>query len=158
MADLDRDDMAILHVLQDDARNTTTETIGERVDLASSTVASRINDLERRGVITGYAPAIDYEKAGFEQRLILLGTVRPETDDEGVVTKVSEIENVISVRRLLADEDDLHIELVIRSQERAEAVADELHALGVEITKTSVVVEETTRVFDHFGEKYTSDG
>lgn len=158
MADLDRDDMAILHVLQDDARNMTTETIGERVDLAASTVATRINDLERRGVITGYAPAIDYEKAGFEQRMILVGTVRSGTDDEAVVAKVSEIENVISVRRLLADENDLHIELVSRSQERAEAVADELHGLGIEITETSLVVEETTRVFDHFGEKYTSDG
>lgn len=156
MADLDRDDMAILHALQDDARNATTESIGDRVGLASSTVAARINDLEERGIITGYAPAIDYEKAGFEQRMLLVGTVTG--DEAGIVDEVSSVENVISVRRLLADEDDLHIELVSRSQERAEELADDLNALGVEITETSVVVEENDRSFNHLGEKYTADG
>lgn len=157
MVDLDRDDMAILHVLQDDARNATTEAIGADVGLAASTVASRINDLEDRGVITGYTPEIDYEKAGFEQRTLLVGTVTDEAD-EAVVARVSEVENVISVRRLLADEADLHIELVTDTQNRVEAVTDELHELGIEITRTSVIVEERTRPFDHFGEKYTTDG
>jgi DNA-binding Lrp family transcriptional regulator len=156
MADLDRDDMAILHALQGDARNATTESIGDRVDLASSTVAARINDLEERGIITGYAPAIDYEKAGFERRMLLVGTVTG--DDEGIVDEVSDVENVISVRRLLADEDDLHVELVSRSQERAEELADDLNDLGVEITETSVVVEENGRAFNHLGKKYTTDG
>ena len=158
MADLDRDDMAILHVLQADARNATTESIGDRVGLAASTVASRINDLEDRGIITGYRPEIDYEKAGFEQRMLLVGTVADGADDEAIVARVSEVENVISVRRLLTDEADLQIELVTRSQERAEAVTDELHELGVEITRTGVIVEEETRPFDHFGEKYTTEG
>lgn len=157
MVDLDRDDLAILHVLQDDARNATTEAIGADVGLAASTVASRINDLEDRGVITGYTPEIDYEKAGFEQRTLLVGTVTDEAD-EAVVARVSEVENVISVRRLLADEADLHIELVTDTQNRVEAVTDELHELGIEITRTSVIVEERTRPFDHFGEKYTTDG
>ncbi|SEQ56592.1 Lrp/AsnC family transcriptional regulator [Natrinema salaciae] len=154
MAEIDRIDMAILHALQDDARNATTESIGERVDLASSSVATRINDLEENGVITGYTPVIDYDEAGFEQRLLLVGTV--QGDDEGIVAAVSDVENVISVERLLTDEGDLHIELVSRSQERAEAVTDDLHELGVEITKTSVVVEETNRPFNHLGAKYTN--
>lgn len=156
MADLDRDDMAILHVLQDDARNATTESIGDRVDLASSTVAARINDLEERGIITGYAPAIDYEEAGFEHRMLLVGTVQGE--DDGIVDEVGDIENVIGVRQLLTDEHDLHVELVSRSQERAEEIADELNDLGVEITETSVVVEENDRAFNHLGKKYTTDG
>ena len=157
MVDLDRDDLAILHVLQDDARNATTEEIGTEVGLAASTVASRINDLEDRGVITGYRPAIDYRKAGFEQRMLLVGTVTDRADVEGIVSSVSEVENVISVRRLLTDEADLHIELVTDTQERVETVTDELHELGIEITRTSVIVEERTRPFDHFGEKYTTD-
>jgi DNA-binding Lrp family transcriptional regulator len=156
MDDLDRGDMAILHALQDDARNATTESIGERVNLAASTVAARIKNLEENGVITGYEPKIDYETAGFEQRMLLVGSI--QGTDEQIVTAVSDLENVISVRRLLTDEDDLHIELVSRSQERAEAVADELHELGIEITKTSVIVEAAKQSFDHFGEKYTTDG
>lgn len=46
--DLDRTDKAILHVLQDDARNVTTEAIGERVGLAASTVANRLSALEEQ--------------------------------------------------------------------------------------------------------------
>ncbi|ADB59978.1 putative transcriptional regulator, AsnC family [Haloterrigena turkmenica DSM 5511] len=158
MVDLDRDDLAILHVLQDDARNATTEAIGAEVGLAASTVASRINDLEDRGVVTGYRPEIDYEKAGFEQRTLLVGTVTDEADDEAIVADVSEVENVVSVRRLLADEADLHVELVTDTQERVEAATDELHELGIEIVQTNVIVEEDTRAFDHLGKKYTTDG
>ncbi|ELY73729.1 AsnC family transcriptional regulator [Natrinema pellirubrum DSM 15624] len=156
MADLDRDDMAILHVLQDDARNATTESIGDRVDLASSTVAARINDLEERGIITGYTPGVDYEAAGFEHRMLLVGTM--QGDDDGIVDEVADIENVIGVRQLLTDEDDLHIELVSRSQERAEEIADDLNDLGVEVTETSVVVAANDRTFNHLGKKYTTDG
>jgi len=108
MDDLDRGDMAILHALQDDARNATTESIGERVNLAASTVAARIKNLEENGVITGYEPKIDYETAGFEQRMLLVGSI--QGTDEQIVTAVSDLENVISVRRLLTDEDDLHID------------------------------------------------
>ena len=158
MVDLDRDDLAILHVLQDDARNATTEEIGAEVGLAASTVASRINDLEDRGVVTGYRPAIDYEKAGFEQRTLLVGTVTDDADEAAIVADVSEVANVVSVRRLLGDEADLHVELVTDTQRRVEAVTDELHELGIEIVQTSVIVEERTRPFDHFGKKYTIDG
>ncbi|NUC72916.1 AsnC family transcriptional regulator [Haloterrigena sp. SYSU A558-1] len=158
MVDLDRDDLAILHVLQDDARNATTEEIGAEVGLAASTVASRINDLEDRGVVTGYRPAIDYEKAGFEQRTLLVGTITDEDDEAAIVGDVSEVENVVSVRRLLADETDLHVELLTDTQQRVEEATDELHELGVEIVRTNVIVEERTRPFDQFGKKYTTDG
>lgn len=153
--DLDRTDLAILHVLQDDARNVTTEAIGERVGLAASTVANRIADLEERGVIRGYTPQIDYERAGFGYHMLLVGTVRDESDD--IVERVTDIENVISVTKLMADENDLHVELISRSQDRAEEVAAELNDLGIEISKTGVVTAEKTRAFDHFGAKYTTD-
>lgn len=153
--DLDRTDLAILHVLQDDARNVTTEAIGERVGLAASTVANRIAALEDRGVISGYTPQIDYERAGFEYHMLLVGTVREESDD--IVERVSAIENVISVTKLMADEDDIHVELISRSQERAEAVVDELNDLGIEISKTGVVTAERTRSFDNLGAKYTEE-
>lgn len=151
--DLDRTDLAILHVLQDDARNVTTEAIGERVGLAASTVANRIAALEDRGVISGYTPRIDYERAGFEYHMLLVGTVREGSDD--IVERVSAIENVISVTKLMADEDDVHVELISRSQNRAEEVAEELNELGIEISKTGVVTAERTRAFDNLGEKYT---
>ena len=155
-ATLDRTDMAILHVLQDDARNVTTEAIGERVGLAASTVANRIADLEDRGVIDGYTPVIDYENAGFDHRMLLVGTISESHRDE-IIDRTSEIENVISVKELLVDENNIHVELITRSQDRAEAVADELNDLGIEISTTGVVTAERDRAFNHLGREYTTE-
>ncbi|GAB3674410.1 Lrp/AsnC family transcriptional regulator [Halopiger thermotolerans] len=154
--DLDRTDMAILHVLQDDARNITTEAIGDRVGLAASTVATRIANLEESGVIEGYTPIVDHESAGFEHRMLLVGTIE-DADRDGVAERVSEIENVVSVTILMVDEDNVHVELVSRSQDRAEAVADELNELGIAISRTGVITERRDRAFNHFGKKYTTD-
>lgn len=155
-ADLDRTDMAILHVLQDDARNITTEAIGERVGLAASTVANRIAALEESGVIEGYMPIIDHENAGFEHRMLLVGTIG-DADRDAIVERASEIENVVSVTVLMVDEDNVHVELVSRSQDRAEKVADELNDIGIEISKTGVITGQLNRPFNHFGKKYTTD-
>ncbi|WP_247004092.1 hypothetical protein [Halosolutus gelatinilyticus] len=54
------------------------------------------------------------------------------------------------------NDENLHIELISRSQERAEAVADGLNEIGVEISKTGVIVAERDRTFNHFGKKYTA--
>lgn len=155
--ELDRTDMAIIHVLQDDARNVTTEAIGERVGLAASTVANRIADLEESGVIDGYTPIIDHEKAGFEYHMLLVGTIL-ETDRSEVIDRVSDVENVVSVKELMADDDNVHVELISRSQERAEEVADELNEIGIEISSTGVITAERDRTFNHLGRKYTTDG
>ncbi|QLG62738.1 Lrp/AsnC family transcriptional regulator [Halorarum salinum] len=154
--DLDRADMGILHVLQTDARNATTESIGERVGLASSTVATRIRNLEDSGVIKGYSPIIDYEKAGFDQRILLTGTIRP--DDSGrVLEEASNVANVISVRELMTDEENVHVELVSPTQERAESVVDELNEIGVDVVETRIVKGELERSFNHFGNEYVRE-
>ncbi|MEF8808364.1 Lrp/AsnC family transcriptional regulator [Natronomonas sp.] len=153
--DLDRDDAAILHLLQSDARNITTGEISTRVGLASSTVAARINELEARGIITGYRPRIDYEKAGLDQHILLICKLAPKTD-ETVVEQISEVENVISVRQLLAEPARIHVELVAPTQERLEDVSNELDELGIEITNTELIEAVYGNVFNHFGEKYTT--
>jgi DNA-binding Lrp family transcriptional regulator len=154
--DLDRDDAAILHLLQSDARNITTGEISDRVGLASSTVAARINELEDRGVIMGYGPHIDYEKAGFTQHVLLV-CVLGSGADESVVEEIANIENVISVRQLLAEPANAHVELVAPTQDRIESVSNELNDLGIDITATKLIEESYTNVFNHFGAKYTSD-
>ncbi|WP_049926833.1 Lrp/AsnC family transcriptional regulator [Halopiger goleimassiliensis] len=152
---LDSTDEAILQALQDDARNVTTEEIGEQVGIAASTAASRLADLEERGVIEGYMPVIDYEKAGYDYHMLLVGTIRDDERDS-IVDRITEIENVISVTELLVDENNVHVELISRSQERTEDVVEELNELGLEITTTGVVTDERDRTFDHFGTESTS--
>lgn len=61
---IDDIDRSILHQLQLDARQTDTE-IGRKVDVTSTTVRNRLDKLERNGVIQGYHPEINYERAGY---------------------------------------------------------------------------------------------
>ncbi|WP_312908269.1 Lrp/AsnC family transcriptional regulator [Natronosalvus caseinilyticus] len=49
--ELDSVDKGILYLLQEDARNNTTNAIGEQVGVSSSTVANRITKLEENGEI-----------------------------------------------------------------------------------------------------------
>ncbi|NGM69310.1 winged helix-turn-helix transcriptional regulator [Natronolimnobius sp. AArcel1] len=152
--DLDRTDKAILHILQDDARNVTTEAIGKQVGLAASTVANRLSTLEDEGVIEGYTPVIDYETAGFEHHMLLVGTIL-EDDREQTIECIATVDNVISVTELMADTDNVHIELITQTQDRAEEAVAELNELGIEISNTGVVVAESGQSFNHFGEQYT---
>lgn len=147
---LDERDRKILRALADDARNVTTEEIAERIGLASSTVAARINDLEGEGVIEGYAPTIDYRQAGFDPHMILFGTA---VGDEFSVEATLAVDGVTSVRRLATDEENVLIELVAATQEEIERRLDELDEQGVEITRTEVLREEASQPLGGFGDE-----
>lgn len=144
---LDELDRKILRALADDARNVTTEEIADRVGLAPSTVAARINDLEDEGVVEGYAPTIDYERAGFDPHMILFGTA----DDEFSVEDGLAVDGVTCVRRLATDEENVLVELVAASQGEIERRLDELDERGVDITRTEVLREEVTEPLGGFG-------
>ncbi|HMB50187.1 MAG TPA: winged helix-turn-helix transcriptional regulator [Natronoarchaeum rubrum] len=147
---LDELDRKILRALADDARNVTTEEIAERVGLASSTVAARINDLEDEGVIEGYAPMIDYRQAGFDPHMILFGTA---IDDEFSIDATLAVDGVTCVRRLATDEENVLIELVAATQEEIERRLDALDERGVEITRTEVLRDEESQPLGGFGDE-----
>jgi DNA-binding Lrp family transcriptional regulator len=46
--------------------------IAEEVDVSASTVRNRIDRLEEAGVIEGYYPKINYERANFPLHVLLL--------------------------------------------------------------------------------------
>lgn len=153
---LDRIDMGILHMLQADARNITTEEIGDNVGLTSSSVAARIKALENDGVITGYAPMIDYDAAGFDNHVLVRASL-PDDDRRPVMEASIDIPNVVSVREVVGGDLNLILEVVSREQERIEEVVSELNDLGVEVLGTEILKEEYERAFDTFGAKYTTD-
>lgn len=95
--DLDRIDMGILYLLQRNARDTTTEEIAEKVGLAASTVATRIRKLENADVICDYRPTIDYRRAGFDQHILVIGTV-PADERADVVENAMDVGGVVNAR------------------------------------------------------------
>ncbi|ACP24591.1 putative AsnC family transcriptional regulator [Sinorhizobium fredii NGR234] len=63
MPKLDKFDIAILKVLQEDARATNVE-IAERINLSPSPCLRRIRNLEKAGVLRGYRADIDRKEVG----------------------------------------------------------------------------------------------
>jgi Lrp/AsnC family leucine-responsive transcriptional regulator len=94
--ELDSVDKGILYLLQEDARNNTTNTIGEQVGVSSSMVANRINKLEESSVMTGYHPTIDYEQAGMGHHLFVIATVPIDAQEE-IVHDFVHVPGVVSI-------------------------------------------------------------
>lgn len=155
---IDRTDMAILHLLQQNARRHTTESIAERVDVSSSTVGNRIRKMEEDGVIRGYNPNIDYAKVGFDHHCIVICTT-PFEDPEKYADRIIEsVNGVINVRRFLTTTCNLSVEIVAFTRSEFEASLQELNETEAKIERYELVGSEETCPFDHFGKEYTDEG
>lgn len=153
---LDATDRGVLYMLQQNARETTTTDIAQEVDVSPSTVRNRIDDLVDRGVIKGYVPVIDYEKAGFELRILFTCTASKQPTDE-FVREILDQHGIISVRKLLAGDQNLHVEAVGTSTDDVSQIAQTLQECGLEIVRSEVLEEEALQPFDHFGKEVAND-
>ncbi|WP_254824307.1 HTH-type transcriptional regulator Lrp [Haloglomus halophilum] len=45
--------------------------LAEELDVSVTTVSNHLNDLEERGVITGYSPIVEYDQLGYDVTAIL---------------------------------------------------------------------------------------
>ena len=147
---LDELDRAILHLLQLDARNNTNTGIGEELDVAASTVGTRIKKLEERDIINGYHPAIDYERAGLPLHTQFVCTAslseRRELADETL-----DVHGVVDVREAITGEENVLVEAVSRNLDELEEVTRNLDGVGLTIHRSGIIQRHQTRPFDHFG-------
>lgn len=152
---LDDVDKGILYLLQENARTNTTQSIGEKVGVSSSTVGNRIKDLEERGVITGYHPTVDYEKTGLDHHLLAIGTV--PLDEQGTVAdEILGVSGVVSVREFVSNTQNVAIELVGYSRDYIERTINDLNDLGVTIERIELMKRERTQPFNDFGKEHTT--
>lgn len=77
---VDKFDLAILQVLQDDAR-ASLQTISERVGLSSTPCWARIKRMESDGVIQGYTVRVDPPSIGLPDTVIVQVTLESHTDE-----------------------------------------------------------------------------
>ncbi|MFB6107594.1 MAG: Lrp/AsnC family transcriptional regulator [Haloplanus sp.] len=141
MDDLDR---RILHHLQQDARNNTNTEISERVGVAPSTVGNRIRALEADGVIRGYKPVIDYERAGFPLRVLFMCSA-PIPDRRALVEAAYDIPGVVNVKELMEGDQNIHVEVVGESNDDVTRVATDIDALEITIRREVLVKDESLR-------------
>ncbi len=136
-ADVSTVDREILYLLQEDARSTATE-IGASVGVSDTTVRNRLRGLESGGVVRGYRPVIDYERAGFHRPFHLTCTV-PILDRERIAEEAARIPGVVRVSERMTGRENLLVEAVGEHADDATEVARRLDALGVTVEGEVVV-------------------
>ena len=131
-------DEQLLSLLREDARASTAQ-IARRLDLSRTTVQSRIDRLERAGVIRGYTVRVD---EGVEQARIrahIMITVLPKK----MAAVVKELHGIPEVRTLqsVSGSFDLVALGVVGDVHQMDVLTDRIGAIdGVERTNTSIIL------------------
>jgi DNA-binding Lrp family transcriptional regulator len=145
-ADIDEVDRAIVHALQEDARNLSSEEIAERVGIAGSTVRKRVGKLETAGVIKGYSAEVDYQRSGYPLRMLLFCTASiPERGE--LVSDVLAIDGVVAVQELVTGEQNLLVTAVGESDDDITPIAQALLEMGLTVTDEVLVRSHETTPF-----------
>lgn len=123
----------------------------------STTVSNRIASLEESGVVRGYHPEIDYERAGYSLVVLFICTV-PLGERSAVAENVLEIPGVVNVRETMASEQNLHVEIVAQSTDDVEKTTQRLGELGLNILRSDILADESVEPWNVFREESDEDG
>ncbi len=146
MDDLDR---RIVHTLQSDARKTSASEIAEAADVSASTVRNRIRNLEEEGILAGYTPEVNYERAGY-QLLTLIVCTAPIPDRERLVREALEVPGVVAVREIMTGTENVHVEAIGVDGDDLSRIGQDLNALGLEIVDEDLIRNEYEHPFHEF--------
>lgn len=135
---LDEIDRGVLYMLQEDARTTTHDEISAAVGVSPSTVRNRIGQLEEAGIIEGYMPQIDYERAGFPLHVQFVCTVSA-SDRAQRAREALEINGVVSVREMLTGERNLVVEAVATGTHDLGAITEALNELEMTVHTSDII-------------------
>lgn len=153
---LDDIDRAIVQLLQRDSRHQTAVEIGEAVGVSDGTVRNRIENLEKRNIIEGYVPVIDYENAGYQLE-IEIGCTAPIVRREELAREALKIEGVVEVLELMTGNDNVQITAVAPRRDDVTRIAEQLDELGLQVEREELIRNKYIRPFNHFGTKDVSD-
>lgn len=131
-------DERLLSILREDARASTAE-IARRLDLSRTTVQSRIQRLEREGVIRGYTVRVADHVEQDRLRAHILITVGPK-QSAAVVRALHQLPEVRSLHSVSGSHDLVAI-VVATGVQDMDILTDRIGALdGVERTTTSLIL------------------
>ena len=140
---LDEKDIAILEVLQENARLTVKE-ISKRVNSPITTTHARLRKLEKEGYIKAYSAVLDARKLGFSTTaFVFVSFARNQgVDQRRVAQEIAKFPEVQEVH-IITGEWDILVKVRVSSvDELGEFVVNRLRNLQVvEKTYTSVVLE-----------------
>lgn len=152
---LDELDFGILHLLQEDARHTSPVDMAKKLPVTDTTVRNRIEKLEERGIIEGYVPLLNYEKAGFQLRVKFTCTA-PVQDRAEIAEEALTLPHVVHVEEMLSATENIRIMVVTNESDKLNDITSRMDAMGLTIERESLVRRIHTQPFNHFGENFVS--
>jgi Lrp/AsnC family leucine-responsive transcriptional regulator/Lrp/AsnC family transcriptional regulator len=140
---LDELDWNILQLLQSNANQTYTE-MGQRLNVAHSTIYERIKRMEQHGIIKKYTVTVDLEKIGKKYITAIMTVFTDPKETEEVATKLSEMNEVVEVDTALSEEFLIIAKVVAEDQEKLHSfIAHRVVPLsGVLRIRTSIVTKK----------------
>ena len=141
MTELDRLDISILEVLQENARMPLSE-VGRRIGLSQPATSERVKRLEERGIIAGYRAQIDPAALG----LGMMAIIRMKTTHEHIKPALSAfagMPHVIEVHRLTG-EDCFLLKVLVPTPGHLETIVDAIARFGA-VTTSLVLRSEPAK-------------
>lgn len=138
---LDDIDRLILYHLSRDARRNSATDIADHVRVSAQTVRNRIKQLEEGGVIRGYRPQIDYERAdGLLTNLFMCTT--SADDRERLARQALQVPGVINIREVMTGHTDLRITALGKDTDEISQIARAITDLGIDIEEENLIRRE----------------
>ncbi len=100
---LDSLDREILRLLQENAKLTYTE-IGNKLDVAHSTVYDHIQKMEKHGIIQKYEAVVDLEKAGVQQITAIMTITTDPKETENIANKLAGFHEILEAATSFSEE------------------------------------------------------
>ena len=154
--ELDDVDKGILYLLQHDARRITTQEMGEQVGVSASTVRNRIEKLEEEGIIRGYLPDIDYDRAGLQLHVVFICSA-PGPERDRLATEAREVSGVVAIYEVLNGNDNIQIEAVGTDTDDIARISDRFEEIGIKVVNSKILKSAHLQPFDHFGKNVVED-
>lgn len=149
---LDEVDRGILQLLQRDARHSTAVEIGEAIGVSDGTVRNRVENLENKGIIEGYIPVLNYERAGYPLQINIECTASV-VDREQLAKEARKVDGVIDIRETMTGRSNIHAQVVAPTNDDVTEAARQLNELDLQIEDEDLVRHHYQQPFNHFGIK-----
>jgi DNA-binding Lrp family transcriptional regulator len=140
---LDELDWSILQLLQSNANSTYTE-MGQRLNVAHSTIYERTKRMEEQGVIKKYTVAVDLERIGRRPITAIMTVFADPKETEEVARKLAEMREAVEVNTSLSEELSIIAKVMAEDQEKLhEFIAQKVVPLaGVLRIRTSIITKK----------------
>lgn len=154
--EVDDTDKWILYLLQQDARQLTTQEMAVNVGVSAGTVRNRIERLEENGIIRGFDPDIDSDSAGLQLSVEVICSAQ-DPEREAMVQEAPDVAGVVPRCDVLAGKENVQIDAVGAESDDIARITDQLCDVGSAVVNTKTIRETYTQSFDHFGQHLVED-